>query len=304
MLLALAAALGMAAWVWLVVLGFRKHVGWGLAVLLIPSACLVLILRDWTRGKRPFFLGLAAVSLAAGGVFVAVKWHFAARLIPPAAVAYVRSHGGPLADKALSMLPKIATAPVPARIDERLEALKAQEKELLQKKAALDPKNKSAALALTQEIALYNAALRAALVPKETPAPPPMNAPASGQIAGQPFSVEQATVKDGILTLRQGKGFFADREVSIFLFLKDTESPAGRKWKVPAAQSAPAPHVHLSWRDQAKDLPMTKVFIEDYELQLEFESGANGQVTGRISLVTRDDARVAGTFTAQVLAAR
>ncbi len=132
----------------------------------------------------------------------------------------------------------------------------------------------------------------------------PASTPAAGQIAGLPFTVENATLKDGILTLSQGHAFFADREVTIFLFLKNGESPLGRKWEVGAGKNADHPHVHLSWRDAGQSLPKTRILMNDYRLHLEFEPGKNGAVNGRIALTApgEQNSRVNGTFTAQVLA--
>ena len=297
-LLALAAVIGVSASLWLVVQAFRRHVGWGLAVLFVPLANLVFSIVHWAEAKRPFFLGLLAVALAAGGAFLLPRERLVAEFLQRVAAARAAS-----TSEARTPPPAVAAEPAPLTEPERrLAALKTQEAELLRKKNAIDPKDKAGALALAQEIANYNVALQAALAAKADA----LNAPASGQIAGQPFTVEQATLKDGVLTLRQGKEFFADREVAIFLFLKDTEIPAGRKWSVPGAQGATAPHVHLSWRDQARGLPKTRIFMGDYRMQLEFEQAGMSQLRGRIVLSTEDDSKskVTGTFMARIAAVR
>src|SRR5260221_438722 len=50
---------------------------------------------------------------------------------------------------------------------------------------------------------------------------------AAGKVHGLDFKVESAKMENGILTIRQGKDFFAEREMTIFLFLKPGESVQG-----------------------------------------------------------------------------
>ena len=79
LLLALAALAGLvafASFVWLLVVAFKTHVGWGLAVLFLPLAPIVFAIKHWQASKRPFLLNLgsslASLTLffAAGGVAV------------------------------------------------------------------------------------------------------------------------------------------------------------------------------------------------------------------------------------------
>ena len=59
--------------------------------------------------------------------------------------------------------------------------------------------------------------------------------PARGAIAGHPFVVEKATMKEGgILELREGEDFFADRSITVFIFEIEAgetpdDSPEGKK---------------------------------------------------------------------------
>ena len=59
--------------------------------------------------------------------------------------------------------------------------------------------------------------------------------PVFGQIHGEPFTVEIAEIQNGILHLKQGKEFFANKEFTVFLFLKEEGSiPEMKSWSVKA----------------------------------------------------------------------
>ena len=62
------------------------------------------------------------------------------------------------------------------------------------------------------------------------------------------------------------------------------------------------PHVHLSWRENGQELPKTKIFMSDYQLNLEFDRATKDGLAGRIVLTTPDEKKstVNGTFTAQL----
>ncbi len=52
------ALLNLVAFFWMVIVGFRRHWGWGLAVLLVPFALLVFAIMYWEDAKKPFLLYL------------------------------------------------------------------------------------------------------------------------------------------------------------------------------------------------------------------------------------------------------
>ena len=244
----------------------------------------------------------APAVLAAGGKSTA----------PSANVTFAQASKAP-ATGAPKQPEKVASSPapqprsIPASVEAKLAELQDRQALLLARKKRLKPNDQSSALALSQEIVAYNAELQAALSARERlvtsgALTAPAKTPAAGQIAGLPFTVEKATLRDGVLTLRQGGDFFADREVSIFLFLKDGESPAGRKWQFGANKGMDQPHVHLSWRENGQELPKTKIFMSDYQLNLEFDRATKDGLAGRIVLTTPDEKKstVNGTFTAQL----
>lgn len=314
-LLGLAVIVSVIGGIWLLVLAFQKRMWWGLAVLFVPLANLIFTIVEWQSARRPFLLSLLALPLCVGAWFAVPKDH----PFMLAITQQLAAQAAPTEESDLeSVLVRDAappaappTEPTAADIEARLASLAGKESALLARKKALDPRDKAAALALSHEIVAYNAELQEALAARQLLISSgttlvPASTPAAGQVAGLPFTVEKATLKDGILTLRQGNDFFADREVAIFLFLKDGESPVGRTWDVSTGKDMNHPHVHFSWRDAGQSLPKTKIVMNDYRLHLALTPGANGAVNGRIALIApgEQNSRVNGTFTAQVTAKR
>jgi uncharacterized membrane protein YjgN (DUF898 family) len=125
---------------------------------------------------------------------------------------------------------------------------------------------------------------------------------ASGKIHGQPFRVQAAKVENNILTLRQGRDFFPDRAVTIFMFLKKGETLEGRTFNISTDHGFGAPHIHMKWRDGGKKAPETKIFMKEYAMRLQFQEKKNGSLPGEIFLALPDDSKsfVAGTFLAQL----
>ena len=128
--------------------------------------------------------------------------------------------------------------------------------------------------------------------------------PAGGRLHGRDFRVEGAAIEGGILSLRQGEDFFADRELMVFLFLDDREIPAGRRFEVGsvAQRGSLTPHLHLKWRDDVEQMPDTHIVMNDYRMTLEF-----GDVTGRtlpgwieLEIPGQPATRVSGGFEAAV----
>ena len=97
--------------------------------------------------------------------------------------------------------------------------------------------------------------------------------PAAGRIHGQPFVVENAELSDDILTLRQGRDFFADREFMIFVFGLDGKLEGQQivvKDGAPVGKSSC--HVHMKWLVPGKSLPETAMFMppDGYGIRLAF----------------------------------
>lgn len=125
---------------------------------------------------------------------------------------------------------------------------------------------------------------------------------ASGKIHGEAFRVETAKVENNILTLRQGKDFFPDRALTIFMFLKKGEALEGRTFHISTDHGFGAPHIHMKWRDGDKKAPETKIFMKEYAMRLQFKEKENGALPGNIFLSLPDASKsfVAGTFLAEL----
>ena len=116
--------------------------------------------------------------------------------------------------------------------------------------------------------------------------------PAAGKIHGLDFKVESAKMeKGGILTIRQGKDFFAEREMVIFLFLKPGESIQGKSYQISPkdpAGASPTPSIHIDWQEQPGSAPKPAVFSDQYAMKLEFGQTAAGKLPFKIYLCLPD----------------
>ncbi|PWT99924.1 MAG: hypothetical protein C5B53_04745 [Candidatus Melainabacteria bacterium] len=52
--------------IWLLVIAFRTHVGWGLAFLFIPFAAIAFVVTHWSTARKPFLCLLGGMAIAAG----------------------------------------------------------------------------------------------------------------------------------------------------------------------------------------------------------------------------------------------
>jgi IstB-like ATP binding protein len=135
------------------------------------------------------------------------------------------------------------------------------------------------------------------------------NRPAAGLIHGLPFRVEQAKLEQHgvpILTLRQGKDFFADREVVLFLWGQKRETIRAGYTAVtvgPGPSRGTRPGVHISWMESGRPVPTIETFTEKYALKLELGPGqaASDRLPAKIHLSLPDPLHsyVAGIFTVE-----
>jgi hypothetical protein len=129
---------------------------------------------------------------------------------------------------------------------------------------------------------------------------PHPEAPASGRLRGEPFSVEDAELSHGVLTLREGKQLHAGRQVLIFTFEHDRPLD-GRLVSVTRKRGFGSPHVHLAARKDWKNgSRQSAVFVDDYAMRLQFGKRVGNRLPGRIYLCLPDPERsyVEGTFAA------
>ena len=126
--------------------------------------------------------------------------------------------------------------------------------------------------------------------------------PVQGMAHGVKFKIEKASIQNGILTLRQGKEFFADQEFVIFTFLKEGETLEGKKFKVKTDDGFGAPHIHFKYKVEGSRLPKSEIFSKGHTMKLEFGKASAKKISGKIYLCLPDKAKsfVAGSFEAEM----
>jgi hypothetical protein len=159
-LFGLAAAVAVFSSLWTVVVAFQRHFLWGLAVLFVPLGHLVFLIKAWEEARRPFWWSIVAVSLFGAGFLTMPKQD---QNGPLAAAFRSVAAGGDTEPKAESKVPGMFKAQKDTELQIRLIALRQKEADLLERKAALDPKDREGALALTEEIKKYNEELQPVL---------------------------------------------------------------------------------------------------------------------------------------------
>ncbi|HEX4645748.1 MAG TPA: DUF4190 domain-containing protein [Verrucomicrobiae bacterium] len=125
--------------------------------------------------------------------------------------------------------------------------------------------------------------------------------PAAGKVHGLDFKVESAKMENGILTIRQGKDFFAEREMIIFLFLKPGESIQGKSYQINQKDASGAPtsaQIHINWMEPGERSPKPATFSDQFAMKLEFGQTAAGKLPFKIYLCLPDKEKsyVAGNF--------
>lgn len=130
---------------------------------------------------------------------------------------------------------------------------------------------------------------------------PKVSGPVAGTINGEPFKMEKAYIQNKILHLRQGRDFFADKEIIIFMFLKDGEKLDGKKFNISPKTGFSAPHIHMKYKvPGGRKLGKTETFMDKYTMTLEFGKEKNGVITGKISAVlpAKKKSQFSGNFAA------
>jgi len=126
--------------------------------------------------------------------------------------------------------------------------------------------------------------------------------PLTGRLRNAAFTPAVAEIDSGVLTLRQGRGP-ADPEITIFLYTKPWEVPAGRSFKLIGAAPTPdAPHIRIRWHDEGQNAPRQREYTEKYTLVLEFAQEKDKKLPGKLflSLPDEDKSQLAGTFEADI----
>lgn len=104
----------------------------------------------------------------------------------------------------------------------------------------------------------------------------------TGKLNGQTFNPQSAELIDGVLTLREGKDFYARRELSIRL----PEQPVGAlKLDVLPQDKNVIPVIEMSWLLPEQDLPEARRITGGYSLRLNLQPVAPNRMSGDFHLV-------------------
>ena len=126
-------------------------------------------------------------------------------------------------------------------------------------------------------------------------------AAASGVAAGTPATINEATIRDGILHLTHREGNNDANSWVIFTFLDEDEKPDGKTFDINVKSGFSSPHVHFR-HGTADGGSETEVFMSEYAMRLEFGQTTDGKLPGKIYLCLPDAGRslLRGTFTATI----
>ena len=116
----------------------------------------------------------------------------------------------------------------------------------------------------------------------EVQEPPELAIELRGRLNGQPFRPQQGELIDGVLSLREGLDFFAQRELNIRL--PQPVSGAVRVDVLPQ-DSGNLPEVELSWLLPEQDLPEARRLSRGYTLHLDLQPQAPNRLAGEFHLV-------------------
>ncbi|MBZ2187636.1 hypothetical protein K8B33_00875 [Alcanivorax sp. JB21] len=121
----------------------------------------------------------------------------------------------------------------------------------------------------------------------------------SGSVNGHTFQYDRAELINGVFSAQQGEGFIPDLEVRILLRENPMPITQRRTLLVRPGDEMP-PEIHLSWREQGRDLPETLIITEGYRMELHLAPLDHNQLTGFLQLILPDTRRsfLSGDFTA------
>jgi hypothetical protein len=130
---------------------------------------------------------------------------------------------------------------------------------------------------------------------------------ANGSIGGAPFVADRAflerNVNGYVLTVRQGQGFQAEREIIIYLTLKSGEKLDEKSWGNSKDQTNGVSRIVKRWMTSGKQ--QSKAYPAGYTLKVEFGQTSGGSLPARLFVALPDDEKtvVGGTVEASFLLA-
>ncbi len=126
--------------------------------------------------------------------------------------------------------------------------------------------------------------------------------PVTGKVHGKEFKIEEATLEDGCLTLRQGEGFSSHlASFEIDFRGKYGGNYEGKTFAVKPDQKAGI-DITLAYSGEKKGSIQTKTYLGNYTMKLEFGTAKDGKLPGKIHLHLPDETRsfAVGTFEAEI----
>ncbi|MDH5649214.1 MAG: hypothetical protein OEY67_06125 [Gammaproteobacteria bacterium] len=137
----------------------------------------------------------------------------------------------------------------------------------------------------------------------QKPSPPPISGKAvSGQIQGKTFKLDYAEFKNGVLTLRQGKQFALENEISVSLPNLKWQVPAGKTLIVSKSSTQNNPEVTVKWKPEGANELASKSFDKGYSLELKFGGKLGNKVSGSLALTLpeAEKTEISGKFDAEL----
>ena len=123
---------------------------------------------------------------------------------------------------------------------------------------------------------------------------------AMGRVHGKNFVCQQAYLQNGVLALRQGRGFQPDVVVNLYFADASPEALSARQFHVASNSLAANPRVVLRWKD--RDAQVAQAFTNGYAMKLHFGAVVENKLAGKIYLCLPDPSRsfVVGNFDAEI----
>lgn len=103
-----------------------------------------------------------------------------------------------------------------------------------------------------------------------------------GELGGLPFAPDYAELVDGVLSLREGEGFYARRELRIRL-AQPLATPL--RLDVLPEDATAVPQVEISWLAPGSDLPEARRLSRGYSLHLELQAEPPNRLRGNLHLL-------------------
>lgn len=116
----------------------------------------------------------------------------------------------------------------------------------------------------------------------EVPAPVELAIKLDGELHGRPFQPQQGELIDGVLSLREGRDFFAQSELIIRL---PQAQPGAVRLDVLPADEGLLPEVEISWLLPDQDLPEARRLSRGYTLHLNLQPVPPNKLAGDFHLV-------------------